>query len=44
LDIAGNRLLHDMEKLNIIEEVTGRKRGKLYVFRRYIKLFDDMEH
>jgi hypothetical protein len=28
-----------MEKLNIIEEITGGKRGKLYLFEEYTKLF-----
>lgn len=33
------KLLDKMEELKIIEEVTGRKRDKFYVFREYIKLF-----
>ena len=33
------KLIDDMERLNIIKEITGGKRGKLYVFEKYIKLF-----
>jgi Fic family protein len=33
------KLLMELEKLNIIKEVTGGKRGKLYVFDEYLKLF-----
>ena len=33
------KLLREMESLNILEEVTGGKRDKLYVFREYIELF-----
>ncbi len=33
------KLIDEMESLNIIEEITGAKRGKLYLFREYIQLF-----
>lgn len=33
------KLIDELEKLEIIEEITGAKRGKLYLFRDYIKLF-----
>ncbi|RLD27525.1 MAG: Fic family protein [Bacteroidetes bacterium] len=33
------KLIDDLEKLQIIEEITGLKRGKLYLFRDYTKLF-----
>lgn len=33
------KLIDDLEKLNIIQEITGGKRGKLYLFRAYTKLF-----
>ena len=33
------KLIHEMEELCIIEEITGAKRGKFYLFREYIKLF-----
>lgn len=33
------KLIDELEKLEIIQEVTGAKRGKLYLFRDYIKLF-----
>lgn len=33
------KLLSDMEKLKIIQEMTGAKRGKIFFFRKYIDLF-----
>jgi Fic family protein len=33
------KLLEELEKLGIIKEITGSKRGKLYLFRDYTKLF-----
>ncbi|MGR3175825.1 MAG: Fic family protein [Candidatus Scalindua sp.] len=33
------KIIDAMEKLNIIEEITGGKRGKLYLFGEYTKLF-----
>lgn len=33
------KLLKELEELKILEEITGGKRGKLYVFDEYIKLF-----
>lgn len=33
------KLLDDLEKLEIIKEITGGKRGKLYVFDEYLNLF-----
>lgn len=33
------KLLEELENLEILEEITGSKRGKLYLFRKYIKLF-----
>lgn len=33
------KLIDKMEGLGIIEEVTGAKRGKIYLFREYIELF-----
>lgn len=33
------KMIEEMEKLEIIEEVTGGKREKLYLFREYTKLF-----
>lgn len=33
------KLLEELEKLEIITEITGSKRGKLYLFREYTKLF-----
>ena len=33
------KLIDEMESLNIVNEITGAKRGKLYLFREYINLF-----
>lgn len=33
------KLIDDLEKLEILTEITGAKRGKLYLFRDYTKLF-----
>jgi len=33
------KLLEDLEKLEILQEVTGSKRGKVYFFQNYIDLF-----
>lgn len=33
------KLIGEMENLGIIEEITGARRGKFYLFRKYIKLF-----
>ena len=30
-----------LEEIGILEEVTGRQRGKLYVYREYLSLLDD---
>ncbi|SDZ76056.1 Fic family protein [Psychroflexus halocasei] len=33
-------LISDLEELGILEEITGSKRGKLYVFKKYLNLFE----
>ncbi|MBI9035572.1 MAG: Fic family protein [Bacteroidales bacterium] len=33
------KLINDLEKMGILHEITGGKRGKLYVFKDYIDLF-----
>ena len=33
-------LIGDLEELGILEEVTGSKRGKIYAFKEYLKLFN----
>lgn len=33
------KLIDELEKLEILKEITGAKRGKLYLFREYTKLF-----
>jgi Fic family protein len=37
---TGYSLIADLEKLEILEEVTGGKRGKIYAFRKYLKIFN----
>jgi Fic family protein len=33
------KLIADLEKLEILKEITGAKRGKIYLFKEYTKLF-----
>ncbi len=33
------KIISDMEKIDILKEITGAKRGKIYVFEDYLKLF-----
>lgn len=35
-----SKLIADMEKIGILKEITGAGRGKLYVFKEYINLFN----
>lgn len=34
------KTINDLEELEILEEITGGKRGKLFVFKEYLELFD----
>lgn len=34
------KLIDDLEKLEILKEITGAKRGKIYLFKEYTKLFN----
>jgi Fic family protein len=34
------KLINELERLEIITEITGAKRGKIYLFREYTKLFN----
>lgn len=36
---TSNALIRDWVKLGILEENTGRQKGRIYVFGRYLKLF-----
>lgn len=38
--VTGYKLLADLEKLNIIKEISGAERNKLYVFKNYLDLFN----
>jgi Fic family protein len=38
--VTGYKLLADLEKLNIIKEISGAERNKLYVFKDYLELFN----
>ncbi len=40
---TANRLLSEFEKLGIIEEYTGFRRNRKYIFRDYFELFDGKE-
>ena len=33
------KLIADLEKFGILEEITGGKRGKMYLFAAYLQLF-----
>jgi len=33
------KLIYDLEKFEILKEITGAKRGKLYIFNKYTQLF-----
>lgn len=33
------KLIKDLEKLEILNEITGGRRGKLYIFEKYLRLF-----
>lgn len=33
------KLIHELERIGILTEITGAQRGRLYVFRRYVELF-----
>ena len=33
------KMISELEELNIIEEITGGKRGRLFIFREYLNLF-----
>ena len=37
---TGYSLIADLEKIEILEEVTGGKRGKIYAFKKYLKIFN----
>jgi len=34
------KLIDELESLDILKEITGAKRGKMYLFREYTKLFN----
>jgi hypothetical protein len=36
---SGYKLIEAMEKIEILKEVTGGQRGRLYVFENYLKIF-----
>lgn len=38
--VTGYKLLADLERLNIIKEISGAQRNKLFVFKDYIDLFN----
>lgn len=38
-NVSSYKLITDMEDLGILEEITGSKRDRIYVFKDYIALF-----
>lgn len=40
---TANRLLSDFEKLEIIEEYTGFKRNRKFIFKEYFEIFNKGE-
>lgn len=34
------KLLQELERLSIVQEITGAKRGRIYIFKEYINLFE----
>ena len=34
------KILEELVRMDILKEITGGKRGKVYVFKNYIKLFN----
>lgn len=39
-NVSAYKLIADMERLNILEEMTGGQRGRLYRFKEYLDLFN----
>ena len=40
-NVTSYKLLADLEKLEILEEITNSQRNRIFAFRKYIYLFDD---
>lgn len=39
-NVSAYKLIADMEKLGILKEITGAQRGRVYIFKEYLELFD----
>jgi hypothetical protein len=39
-NVTAYKLIADLEKLDIIKEISGAQRNKLYVFKDYLDLFN----
>lgn len=42
-NVSAYKLVADMEKLGLLKEITGARRGRVYIFAEYIKLFNHGE-
>lgn len=39
---TANTIIQQLEAAGIVEEITGKKRNRVYVYRKYMKLFDEL--
>ncbi|AGA77966.1 Fic family protein [Echinicola vietnamensis] len=39
-NVSAYKLIAEMEKMDIIDEITGGQRGKMYIFKDYVNLFE----
>ncbi|HRB19748.1 MAG TPA: Fic family protein, partial [Chitinophagales bacterium] len=40
-NVSSYKLISDLERLQILKEVTGGQRGRLYLFKDYLDLFQN---
>ena len=39
--VTANKLVEQLEGLGVVEEITGRKRGRIFSYTPYVALFQD---